>query len=304
MNFLRFLEGIRTPFFDTFFSLITHLGEETFFLIVALVLIWCVNKKYGFYILYCGLVGQAISQFLKLGFKVERPWVAYPDFKPVESAVEEAKGFSFPSGHTQIATTTYGGLALLYRRKKWLCALFSLVCLLIAFSRMYLGVHYPSDVAVSLLINLVLIVVIFYYGKKYSSDTLSLWMRIFGVLLIAVLFLYSYLETRNSLDNTFFSDSVDFAAKILGATIAFSISWHIDEKYIKFETSGPWHIQIFKILFGTVILLAIKEGLKILFSVLGLPTSFAHVLRYFAVVFFAGTVWPLCFMKILNKKRK
>ena len=45
MGFLRMLEGIRTPFLDSVFSIITHLGEETFFIIFGLIFFWCISKK-------------------------------------------------------------------------------------------------------------------------------------------------------------------------------------------------------------------------------------------------------------------
>ena len=51
MNFLRFLEGLRTPVGDIFFSTITHLGEETIFIVVGLLYFWCINKKQGYFIL-------------------------------------------------------------------------------------------------------------------------------------------------------------------------------------------------------------------------------------------------------------
>ena len=54
MEFLRFLENLRTPVGDTFFSIITHLGEETLFIIAGLLIFWCINKKKGYYILSVG----------------------------------------------------------------------------------------------------------------------------------------------------------------------------------------------------------------------------------------------------------
>lgn len=47
MEFLRFLEGLRLPFLDVFFSVVTHLGEETVFIVVGLLFFWCVNKNRG-----------------------------------------------------------------------------------------------------------------------------------------------------------------------------------------------------------------------------------------------------------------
>ena len=51
MDFLRLLEKIRNPFFDFFFSLITRIGEETVFLVIAILIFWCINKREGYYVL-------------------------------------------------------------------------------------------------------------------------------------------------------------------------------------------------------------------------------------------------------------
>ena len=103
MGFLKFLEGIRNPVLDVFFSLITHLGEETVFMAVAIIVFWCFSKKDGYYLLSVGFIGTVLNQFLKLLFRIPRPWVKDPTFTIVESARAEATGYSFPSGHTQSA---------------------------------------------------------------------------------------------------------------------------------------------------------------------------------------------------------
>ncbi len=101
MNFLRFLEGIRTPLVTAFMSLITYCGSEIFFIAVAVTVFWCVSKRDGYYIMIVGFLGSTINQFLKLWFRIPRPWILDPDFTVVESARPAATGYSFPSGHTQ-----------------------------------------------------------------------------------------------------------------------------------------------------------------------------------------------------------
>ena len=158
MEILRFLEGIRNPFLDSFFSLVTHLGEETFFIVLGIVFFWCVNKKEGYYILSVGFIGTILNQFLKLLFRIPRPWVKDENFTIVESARSEATGYSFPSGHTQSSVGVFGPIAR-YEKAKWLRIICVALCVLVPLSRLYLGVHTPLDVGVSLVIALILIFV-------------------------------------------------------------------------------------------------------------------------------------------------
>ena len=64
MDFLVWLEGLRTPFLDSLFSLITLLGDEPVFTVMVLVLFWCVDKKKGYFLLYVGLLGTIVNQWL------------------------------------------------------------------------------------------------------------------------------------------------------------------------------------------------------------------------------------------------
>lgn len=110
MNLLYALESVRTPFWDAVFSAVTHLGEETVFMVAAILIFWCVSKQEGYYLLLMGFFGTVVNQFLKLLFRIPRPWVRDPDFTIVESARAQATGYSFPSGHTQNAVATFGAL--------------------------------------------------------------------------------------------------------------------------------------------------------------------------------------------------
>ena len=145
MNLLYALERLRTPFWDAVFSAVTHLGEETVFMVAAILIFWCVSKEEGYYLLLMGFFGTVVNQFLKLLFRIPRPWVRDPDFTIVESARAQATGYSFPSGHTQNAVATFGGIARSTRQPwvRWACVA---VLLLVSFSRLYLGVHTPLDV--------------------------------------------------------------------------------------------------------------------------------------------------------------
>ena len=159
MDFLYFLEGLRTPWLDAVVSALTHLGGETVFLVAALVVFWCVDKRQGYYLMSVGFLGTLVNQFLKITCRVPRPWVRDPNFTIVESAREEATGYSFPSGHSTSSVGTFGVLAS-ETKNGWIRLLSIALCFLIPLTRLYLGVHTPADVLVGSAIPLFFIILL------------------------------------------------------------------------------------------------------------------------------------------------
>ena len=121
MTLLYWFESIRLPALDAFMSLVTRLGEETFFMAAALFVFWCRDKRRGYYLLSVGFVGTLVNQWLKIVCRVPRPWVRDPNFTIVESAKEAAGGYSFPSGHTQNVGGTFAAISITTRHN-WLRA--------------------------------------------------------------------------------------------------------------------------------------------------------------------------------------
>lgn len=127
------------------FKIITNLGGAIGILsITACIFIFLKNKKYGYYtLLNLGIV-VVMNQVLK--FIVQRP-------RPTEFRIIQEGGYSFPSGHSMASMAFYGFLIYFIYHKvenkylKWgLCTMLSLLILTIGVSRIYLGVHYASDV--------------------------------------------------------------------------------------------------------------------------------------------------------------
>ena len=156
MDILYALEKIRTPFWNGVMSAVTQLGGEVIFIVAAVVVFWCVSKWEGYYLMTIAFCGTVLNQFLKLICRVPRPWVRDPNFTIVESARAEATGYSFPSGHTQNAIGLFGGMAR-WGGRRWVRLGLTTLALVIAFSRMYLGVHTPADVGVSLVLAAALV---------------------------------------------------------------------------------------------------------------------------------------------------
>lgn len=304
MELLYLLESIRTSFGDTFFSLITHLGEETFFILLGLVFFWCVNKREGYYLLSVGLLGTVINQFLKLVFRIPRPWVLDKDFTIVESARAEATGYSFPSGHTQSSVGVFGGMAR-WNKHKALRVICIALCVLVPFSRMYLGVHTPLDVGVSIIIAIVLIFIIYPVISK-SFDNAKV-MRVFFLVLLALasgyMLFVNLFGFPADVDAENLEHGIKNAYKMLGCIAGLWITYEIDRRFINFETKAVWWVQILKLVIGIIPLLAIKEGLRAPLSALFGGSFIADGVRYFLIVLFAGCIWPFTF-KFFSKLSK
>lgn len=296
MPFLYFLQSIRNPILDGFFALITHLGEETFFLVIAILFFWCVNKRDGYFILLTGLVGTVINQLAKLFFRIPRPWVLDPNFDIVESARAEATGYSFPSGHTQNIAGTYGTIAAA-KPKKWKSILCVAIILLVAFSRMYLGVHTPLDVIVSLLVAFGLIMLLRpVFKTEESFHKLMPVVVVCSVIVSLGFFGYVlWVSGDTTLDSANYNSALKNACTLLGCTMALIPVYVIDRKVINFRTDGRWYAQLIKLALGLGGVLLIKSGLSSpLVAIFG-NEYVARAVRYFLIVMFAGSVWPLTF---------
>lgn len=300
MEFLYLLEGIRNPFLDGFFSLVTHLGSEIVFMVLAVVMYWCVSKQEGLYLLGIGCFGTTVNQYLKLKFRVPRPWVRDPNFTIVESARAEATGYSFPSGHTQNAVGTFGCMAMGTKKKvRWL---YVFLAALTAFSRMYLGVHTPADVLISAAIAVVMVVCLrpAFVGLE-EKPMKGIWILLaFFIISLLYLVYANVLELPPEVDQSNLEHGIQNAAKLSGAIFGMMVGYAIDMKWVKFDTKATLIGQILKCVLGLAVVLAIKEGLK---PVLG-SGSLSSAVRYGLMTLVAGGIWPMTFKFFANIGRK
>lgn len=294
MEFLYMLEKIRMPWLDKIMLGITTFGEETAFLVIALIIFWCVDKYRGYYVLGVGLMGTLLSQFMKLLCCVPRPWVMDEKFTIVEDAREAAGGYSFPSGHTQSAVGTFGAIAA-SAKNKTVIAVCIAIAVLTGFSRMYLGVHTPADVLVGAALSVALIFVLkplmLGSNKKYIP-----W--VFGVMLVLSGAFLAYVELYpfpEGLDAHNYESALKNSYTLLGCCVGVLVIWFADEKKLHFDTNAIWWAQILKVIFGLLAVLTVKEGLRAPLEMLCGNVLVARAVRYFLIVIMAGIVYPLSF---------
>ena len=295
MQLLYFFESIRNPVCDFLFSVITFLGGETLFLVLAIAVFWCVDKKEGYYIFFTGLFGTLLNQALKLIFKIPRPWVKDPNFTIVESARAEATGYSFPSGHTQNATGTFGAMAAYdYTRRRRLRPVFllSALILLVAVSRMYLGVHTPLDVSVSFVIALALVLFLRpFFTDEAKYRTAMPYFALAGWIFSGALVLYSHLLPDGAADAANLASARSNSLALHGAAIGIAFTWVLDSRRLNFSVGGRWYARVAELLVGLAAVLLLKAGLKVPLEFLCFGNvGVARVVRYFLVVVCRGCV--------------
>ena len=296
MSFLYFLESLRNPALDTFFSLITHLGSETLFMAIAITVFWCFNKYDGLYLLSTGFFGTLINQFLKLTCRVPRPWVKDPNFTIVESARADATGYSFPSGHTQSIGTSLGCPARFTKKLVVRIVCIALI-LLVGLSRMYLGVHTPADVLVSLGVSVVLVFGLYPVFQKARKEPLILYLVV-GVLSALSLCYVLFVELNAwpaDIDLRNLESGIKSGYLLLGCGAGMLVALPLERRFVKFKEKAPLIFQILKVVLGLGLVMAIKAGAKPLLNPIFNGHLASNAVRYFIIVIFAVLVWPMTF---------
>ncbi|NHN35268.1 phosphatase PAP2 family protein [Paenibacillus sp. S3N08] len=149
MAMIAFIQGLEHPFLTSIMKAFTTMGSFRVMTIIALGAIYFLYKRLHHrmeLLLFTGVIigSSLLNILLKMLFQRERP--------SLHLLIQET-GYSFPSGHSMSAFSLYATLAFLLWRhvptrsgRTWLVIGGSITILFIGISRIYLGVHYPSDV--------------------------------------------------------------------------------------------------------------------------------------------------------------
>ena len=240
---------------------------------------------------------------MKLWFRVPRPWVLDPNFTILEQAREAAAGYSFPSGHTQNAVGTFGALAIT-TKTRWIKVLSVALAVLVPFSRMYVGVHSPADVLVAAAMAVAFLMLLRpFIFRKDEGNVLRL-LTVLTLLSAAFLCFVEFWNFPADIDHHNLQSGIKNAYTLIGSLVGLVIVYFVDNKYIRFETSAIWWVQILKVALGFLAVLAVKSGLKTPIEMICGGHMIARAIRYFLIVIMAGIIWPLTFQWLSKLGRK
>jgi membrane-associated phospholipid phosphatase len=162
--------SMRSDKLTVFWRFITHSGDRYVVIIlgIILLLIKSLREKYGVKFAIAALSSTALYQIMKYIFQRPRPDLAL--------RLIEQGGYSFPSGHSMNCLVSYGILIYLllrYCENRRLAKLLSfglgLLIILIGFSRVYVGVHYPTDIIGGWSLGIAVLVAMIYVFEKFDS---------------------------------------------------------------------------------------------------------------------------------------
>ena len=282
LEFLKWLEGLRTSFLNAVFEGITLLGEETLIILLVVALWFAVDKKLAQQVFFVTATSLSVNGIIKNFAKVPRPFT-----KGISCVrLDTATGYAFPSGHTQGFATWSSFFAVKFK-KTWLTILVAVLVGLVAFSRLYLGAHYPSDVIVGVALGVGLSILGNYLFEKVK-DVKKLYL---GTLLVLTPFIIYFLFVADPLFADLFK-----TFGMVGGMVAVSF---LDEKTEPLSYDVVWWKKLVRIVLGVVLAVALKEVIKLInvFNVIQI-SLLIDAIRYFIVVMTVGYLCPLLFKKI------
>lgn len=301
MEILKLLTNIRTPVLTWINLALSILGEGTVYIAIFCLIFWCIDKKFAYRLGILYAISGLAVQTSKIIFRVPRPWIKDSSFHIVEAARDSATGYSFPSGHTQNVTALYSSFAFKSNKRivKILCFL---VIFLVMFSRMYLGVHTPTDVIVSFLITLMISAFIYYYGENYSVDYGHVSVLLVILFLLPLATIGTCIYVYFNIPDVITSNLID-VVKSSGAAFGFITGWLIERKYIRFNeraTSLPF--QVLKYIAGLVILILLNYVFGIITDTLLNGFLPAYFITNMILILFVICIYPLFIKKFFTNE--
>ncbi len=231
MEFLLYLQEIRTPFLNDVALFVSLLCDKILIIAIFCYLYWCVDKRYGYGLGLSFVLSGLLVQGIKITARVERPFINNPDLKPSKAALETATGYSFPSGHTQTAASLLGYTA--FKLKGLSGRLLCFVGIfLVMLSRMMLGVHTPLDVSVSFVITILIAWLTNRFMEAFYKHH-GVFCSVGTAVSVAILFLTIYWVKIGRIPYEQASDC--FVICICGIT--FFVCWFIENKFVRFNPS-------------------------------------------------------------------
>jgi membrane-associated phospholipid phosphatase len=292
-------------------SFFTWLGYPQAYMIAVAVIYWSVDRKLGLRLALFLPVVASLNSILKQAFHAPRPFWLDPGIK----AIRVSNGFGMPSGHAQASTVWFYGAFHIKKTGFWILAVG--MVLLIGLSRVYLGVHFSSQVIAGWLTGIILLVIFTRYeptflswflGRTFPGQLLLIGGISAVILLLGILILYFTREWKMPLE--WISNAADDLAgngeMILssrgmsavagnsGGFLGVALGALLAHRRGGFDLGGTW-MRLLRSVAGLIILTALYLMLTLISPDPGndLMVALWRFIGFFAISFFSIYLFPL-----------
>jgi hypothetical protein len=280
---IQWIQSFRCGVLDSFFQLISFLGEQYVYILLLSIIYYTYDKKLGefmgFVLFFTGIFNSVIKGLVA----AQRPFQKYPS-KVTNLRPNTSSGYSFPSGHTQLMST-FSFAGSFYFQKKYLTYLAITLSSLMALSRMYLGVHFLEDVLFALVLGYLIAFLGYKLFFKYYQNSQQM-IRLYTIILIAFLPFVVILQ-------------YDDLFKTYGLMAGFTLAIIYEHKYVNFSLNVNYKKKVLRVLGGISIMLAIMIGFDKLFSLIAVEGSallnYLDLIRYSLLSFTGIGLYPKLF---------
>jgi membrane-associated phospholipid phosphatase len=291
LSIIVWMQTMRSPIVDAIFWIGSFLGEEESFFLLFATLIWAIDMRIGFRIGVIFLISVYLNSLAKVLIAHPRPYDLDPS---VGIGVKPGLGYGIPSGHAQNAVVIWGGLAAWRRTTAaWIGAI--LIAGLIGISRIYRGVHFPTDVLGGWLLGAIILFVGLSYARKIAA-AIERWslagqltLAVGGPVVLAALFPDS--------------GAVTAAGTLAGAGCGMAMAL----RRLPLDSGGALWQRALRLLLGLFILLVLYVGLKMIFP--GEGSSLYQAFRFLRYVLLGlwvtlGAPWLFDVLRLTRRSER
>lgn len=271
-----------SPALDVPFKAITFMGDQPFFMLLLPLVYWCLNRRVGARLTILFLFSAYLNTVAKVLVAQPRPY----QYDPGVLQLYKAAGGGFPSGHTQNAVVVWGYLASHLRRVgPWILA--GCLMLLIPLSRLYLGVHFPTDLLGGYLLGAALLLLYLWLEpivEAWLTKKGLAWQLCAGLL---VPLLLMPLVPGNG----------KYGVIIGGTLMGTGVGFALERRLVRFESGGLWWKRVLRFFIGVPVVFTLWLGLRTAFYGLE-PEQIYRFVRYALMGLWSGLGAPYLFLRL------
>ncbi|MBQ6220602.1 MAG: phosphatase PAP2 family protein [Methanosphaera sp.] len=279
---IQFMQSNFPGFVFDFFKIIAEVVSKNVLALIFISIYLAYNKEWGrFTLLSLGVAGVC-CEFVKLSVARLRPYAVVDNIKCIYANVAgqdplnfKIQGYSLPSGHTMMATNLFLAIPI-YIRNNLYIAIGLIGVLIVALSRVGLGVHFPTDTIAGFIIALVIIIILSRIFDMIENRT-YIYLGIIVLSLIGIIFCPTIIYI-----------------KYVALAIGISSGFLVEEKYVNFENPKSRRDGIVRLV-GAIILFAL---LFVLIPKLAGNGDLISCIKYSLFTFIILAIYPLTFKKI------